>query len=77
MISLVTGRILFWCSEEGVPSFISALSDLKCSDFIIRVLLTKETSGTSLVPVDKNLCANAGNRGSIPGLGRFHVWWSD
>lgn len=67
MISLVTGKVLLWCSEEGVLSFISPLSNLKCSDFIIRVLWRNHWSGASLVPVDKNLCANAGNRGSIPG----------
>ena len=27
--------------------------------------------------VDKNLPANAGGMGSIPGLGGFHVLWSN
>ena len=27
--------------------------------------------------VDKNLPANAGDMGSISGLGRFQVWWSN
>ena len=28
-------------------------------------------------PVVKNLPANAGDTGSIPGLGRFHMRWSN
>ena len=28
-------------------------------------------------PVLKNLPANAGDTGSIPGPGRFHTWWSN
>ena len=28
-------------------------------------------------PVVKNLTANAGDTGSIPGLGRFHMLWSN
>ena len=28
-------------------------------------------------PMVKNLTANAGDTGSVPGLGRFHVSWSN
>ena len=33
--------------------------------------------GTSLVVVDKNLPVNAGDMGSIPDLGRFHILQSN
>ena len=37
----------------------------------------KVTYFTSLVAQwDENLPANAGDMGSVPGLGRFHVMWN-
>ena len=36
----------------------------------------KRKKGIPGGPVVKNLPANAGDTGSIPGLGRFHMLWS-
>ena len=40
-----------------------------------RQVLKRETGGLPYGPVVKNLPANAGDTGSIPGPGRFHLTW--
>ena len=57
-----------WKSTSTSPSqkqksFVYAFLKIKHLDF---------PDGT----VDRNPPANAGDRGSIPGLGRFHMLWS-
>jgi len=42
-----------------------------------RELNLKSVLGISLVVVDKNMPANAGDMGSIPDLGRFHILQSN
>ena len=59
-------------------SATSQLWDLLQGTYVLSVTLQIFTEwdfpGGS---VDKNLSANAGDTGSIPGPGRFHMWWSN
>ena len=43
---------------------------------VIKEKKKKRKKGFPGGPVVKNLPANAGDTGSIPGLGRFHMLWS-
>ena len=60
-VSHIAGR--FFTKTLGKPSTHSNLFNKKLSDF---------PGG----PVDRNLPANAGDPGSIPGPGRFHMPWA-
>ena len=42
-----------------------------------RILYQLSHPGSAARAVDRNLLANAGDPGSIPALGRFHMRWSD
>ena len=49
--------------NAAVTSLVGSVKNKKLTDF-------------PACSVDKNLPANAGDTGSIPGLGRFHILWS-
>ena len=53
-------------------SLCNVLTYLKNNFFCIKIL--KDFPGGT---VDRNALANAGNIGSVPGPGRFHIPWGN
>ena len=66
-------QILYLLSHWGSLSFTSSYK----ATCILKPLKNIDAEDFPGGPVVKNPPANAGDMGSIPGLGRFHMPWSN